>query len=385
MRLGAYCIIWSSDSEFKKNLWNTLAKTIRRVPIWQLLHRLADRNGISYPVAIVGGTVRDLLRKNKPNDVDIAVGGTYNELLQYLRDLFACHQSLTDNDIIGPKSVGRLFGQMKLMNMVRFENMHFFKALFHSLRFSDNPSGSRELQSDEPEPLDIALFKARRLDQASKDKPQFEFGWSYITDARSRDTTMNALYIQLFPKPLLIDPTGRGLDDVLKDLYVPVASALKDKKLLDDDLGGQLRLWRATFDGKKVKDDLDFDPPINIWEYLNKQLCDLILRDMRSDKPNDDLSTRFFSKLFSKVWKKDLSMAKARLDEFNRIVGSKLPNLPERPRNWTELSHEWAKERSMYYKQWRCEVRCEGKKPITPQLRIFILILAKRDSVAAQE
>ncbi len=65
--------------------------TIRNVPLYDLLRRLAFRDGIAYPLAITGGSVRDALQNKFKDmkDIDIVVGGTYDELCYYLRDLLA--------------------------------------------------------------------------------------------------------------------------------------------------------------------------------------------------------------------------------------------------------------------------------------------------------
>ncbi len=91
--------------------------TIRGMNLYDLLRRLAFRDGIAYPLAITGGSVRDALQNKDMNDIDIVVGGTYNELCYYLRDLFASYdKTVTENTLFAKESAKR-FGQLKIMNI----------------------------------------------------------------------------------------------------------------------------------------------------------------------------------------------------------------------------------------------------------------------------
>lgn len=94
------------------------AMTIRGVNLFYLLQRLADRNGVTYPVAIVGGAIRDLLLGKEPNDIDIVVGAeSYTQLQYLLNDLFGTTgESLTENTLFTRKNAKR-FGQMKIINI----------------------------------------------------------------------------------------------------------------------------------------------------------------------------------------------------------------------------------------------------------------------------
>ncbi len=50
-------------------------------------------------------------------DIDIVVGGTYDEVCHYLCDLFVSHgESVTENTLFTKKSA-KQFGQLKIMNM----------------------------------------------------------------------------------------------------------------------------------------------------------------------------------------------------------------------------------------------------------------------------
>lgn len=110
-------------ADFDSRVWGCLGrKSVRDMPLALLLLRLANRRGTSFPLAIVGGTVRDLITGEIPNDIDIAVGGSMQELEFCLRETFcSSNQSLTEQDLVGSKrnAVNRRFGQLKIMNAAR--------------------------------------------------------------------------------------------------------------------------------------------------------------------------------------------------------------------------------------------------------------------------
>lgn len=112
---------------------------------------------------------------------------------------------------------------------------------------------------------------------------------------------MNALYIQLWPRMLLIDPTERGQEDLRNKLHFPVADAFDESSLLEHDLGGQLRLLRARFTGQKVHLDGNFK---KIGPWLVERLAEALKSAVERD--NFEESNKFFSKFFSKVWRKVL-------------------------------------------------------------------------------
>ncbi len=86
--------------------------------MYHLLWRLAVRKGTAFPLAITGGSVRDALQGEKGVDIDIVVGGTYDEVCDYLRDYFIAHgESVTENSLFTKRSAKK-FGQLKVMNIV---------------------------------------------------------------------------------------------------------------------------------------------------------------------------------------------------------------------------------------------------------------------------
>jgi len=243
------------------------------------------------------------------------VGGNYEELENYLRDIFVARgESVTQNSLF-TKSSSKMFGQMKIMN----------------------------IKGKEAEPLDIALFKCEKItmdeenntdeedstdknnnpdeedniDKKLKKKERYTFGWSYVQDAKSRDYTMNALYIQIFPEMYLIDPTGLGLDDIKNKTLV-----LAHEESFEHDLGGQLRFWKMIEKGE-FKYHLDLPAKVNL--FLVRYI-----RSMLADKTQLPI-IQFFRKLKSKLFKNPLEMP----EQINKIgssvqkiLGNYLPKPP---------------------------------------------------------
>ena len=139
------------------------------------LIELIDANG--YDVAFVGGSVRDSVRGELPNDIDVTTNMDIDSLAAMLK-----------ND-------GR-FSSIP-QNIVKVDKMHLLQLAIQS-KFS----------------VDI---KCAMRPKGEKVKSFDEEGF-YEKDAKKRDFTMNALYVDKTGK--LHDPTGRGVSDSLtKNLF----------------------------------------------------------------------------------------------------------------------------------------------------------------------
>ena len=152
------------------------------------------------PVMIVGGAVRDVMRDMKLssiNDIDLAVGLTPTELDCRLRHLkgrvgnAACKLRRNDAD--------KHFGMHK---MIRLEH------------------AGREERDD----LDVAVFKSFRVPVKLFDAPNpLEtrselvqlFGFSFETDAASRDFTINAVFVDAL-SGRIEQPASNGGDSDVK-------------------------------------------------------------------------------------------------------------------------------------------------------------------------
>lgn len=113
--------------------------------------------------------------------------------------------------------------------------------------------------SSEQEPLDISLFKTKRKNDfkevISMDSSlpsteditcKYLFGASYLRDAKQRDYTMNALYLEPFGdyQDCILDPLQRGYNDALGNVL-----CMADELSFKEDLGAQLRFWKMLQKG----------------------------------------------------------------------------------------------------------------------------------------
>ncbi len=101
-----------------------------------------------------------------------------------------------------------------------------------------------------------------------------------MEDAKSRDYSMNALYLQLFPTPVLIDPLGHGYDDACR--WKPILR-LACPEAFASDLGGQFRFWKM-FDRNKY--EISYVQTnrqsllllgVSLDKHVDKLICDHIL------------------------------------------------------------------------------------------------------------
>lgn len=235
----AYAINESPQlSLLHKRLLSLLQRqTIRGINIYELLTKMVENDGISYSIAVTGGAVRDLLarilheKKSKTEvtldaDIDLVISAPYNALEIRLKDIFgSLGDPLTGNTF---RCAGRVksFGQYKVMH--------------------------KSMITTEAEDLDIALFKSMRMTEELRNSPeiskakeskdnQYLYGWSYATDAKQRDFSINALYMEVFGEPpYLIDPTGNGISD----LQNGILRCIDIDDFLLHDLGGQFRLHK---------------------------------------------------------------------------------------------------------------------------------------------
>ncbi len=114
---------WSDDDAIHTEVSQAFATlidclkqtTIRGHSLLELFWVLADRNGIIYPLAVVGGAVRDTLCKTEPDDIDIVVAGNYKELEDHLRDFFVGKGESVGKNTLFTKPKSKQYGQLKIM------------------------------------------------------------------------------------------------------------------------------------------------------------------------------------------------------------------------------------------------------------------------------
>lgn len=286
---------WSEDVEinqeisraFKSLLVKLESTKIRSIPLLEVFWALADRKDIGYPLSVVGGAVRDILREKPSNDIDIAVGGHYKELEDHLRDYFVSKGESVSKNTLFTKPKSKQYGQLKIMPIEK-EKEPLDVALFKVKRIEEtNLDAKGEVEQDH---TDIKLYH----DAKEKVHSKYLFGYSYDLDAKQRDWTVNALYFQLFPFPALIDPTGHGFADLKKDKL-----SLASSDEFEKDFGGQLRFWKMKYSNEFREVDKNTPPQVN--QYLLKRVGDL---------NTSEKFVEFFKKLRSKLFKANGALEK---------------------------------------------------------------------------
>lgn len=209
--------------------------TIRSQSLHELMSELSCAGVSPVPIAIVGGSVRDVLNDTNPADIDLAVGRTWNQLQKDIREFFAKRGSpLTDASF----ECSALRGQHGMMKIVQ--------------------------SSGDKDSVDIGPFKSGRIDhhrelrqsmrtlRQSACKEEYFFGLSYEHDAMYRDYSVNAIYVDIFEWKV-IDPR-MGLDCyqfALHDadsIFPPGPHRLEfvpeSDPEFEADLGGRIRLFK---------------------------------------------------------------------------------------------------------------------------------------------
>jgi len=171
-------------------LWKKCCQqTIRGVSLLDLFNYLSFETGKDMRVAIVGGAVRDVLRRKlltKINDIDVMVSGCgYNDLRRHILDFFALRGRTPNESVVRTTQKSQKFGMLKVVRDPATDN----------------------------DDLDIGLCKARHAvllagaggvpDTAN----EYLYGASYFMDALTRDYTINAIYVDVCRREVY-DPTG---------------------------------------------------------------------------------------------------------------------------------------------------------------------------------
>lgn len=238
-----------------KKLWS---QTLHGFPTAELLIHLYAKCG--YPLLIVGGTPRDLIKEardraddSESKDIDLVVAAPYRSLERSIAD-FLLKKGIAQSFLrSGPTE--QQFGQLKLIG------------------------GQRDDQD-----LDISLFKAGKDENG-----QYHFGFSVLSDSQSRDLTYNALYIDPF-HGYLYDPTSRGLQDAKENV-----AHMAHEKSFSTDYGGQLRRWLKTSGFTEVTADGSANEA-----SCDKKIQSMLIKSLESSdfKVQLQLLTKMYSKLF---------------------------------------------------------------------------------------
>ncbi len=186
---------------------------------------------------------------------------------------------------------------------------------------------------------------------------------------------MNALYLQLFPEPVLIDPLGYGEDDARKNVI-----RLACPKEFRSDLGGQFRYWKTFQTNSQEKGryalikrglsleqaivhgleyDLEYIEEENVGDYN----CVYTLEELV-----DHLISGHAKRLFGKQQWKQMDELEAELDfYFGKLQGKLFKKQHEMPAKVTAM-HE-----KMNGKKWWNETiklaRCPAAQKLFGPLR----------------
>ncbi len=129
-----------------------------------------------------------------------------------------------------------------------------------------------------------------------------------MEDAKSRDYSMNALYLQLFPQPMLIDPLGCGYDDARGNIL-----RLACQDTFRSDLSAQFRFWKACNFNKYIIPRVQTDEGKSI--PLDQYVDDLIYVQVSKlaieakeviepiEKTYEEKLNEYFDQLYSTLFK----------------------------------------------------------------------------------
>ena len=248
-----------SDSYFNAVLDRLI---LRGVNVTSILLELYEQGGTAYPMALVGGCVRDFLTNNIAaiNDIDVAISQDYRQIQWRLQDIFVENNFPIDSTVLDFSGLRKEFGLLKVRknSYPLLNNQTTSKSCKDARNSTKGGSPDALCYSDG---LDIGPFKGIHFDKKelkkyisgtslSDDemKNHYLYGFSYDMDAKARDFTINCVYYQLFPrdKGIFIDPTGKGIADAankslrIAEDGIPCGSNCNWEK----DLGGWFRFWR---------------------------------------------------------------------------------------------------------------------------------------------
>ncbi len=282
-----------------KNLALLLANHyIRGQSTWELLVHIAacTRANERVPLFIVGGAIRDLCTGKSPenvNDIDCAVACSYDELVRSIKVFFSNRQ-------IDLGSALHCDGKFKQNGMIKID---------HGEGDSDS--------------LDIGIFKIGRASgypsaatleaqRGSCCENNWVYGYSMVDDAKTRDFTMNAIYVD----PLMwkvFDPLDR-IGQTFCDNNTARAIFCNEKDLLsaDGDLGGRFRFWKLLLQPER------FFVARNYIESVDKRMIEDIERLERNGAADKGWTRKWVGKFTQKLGKGNaLELLSMRLRSYN--------------------------------------------------------------------
>ena len=194
------------EERILSNLLLILRKTdVQGIPVVDLMRHLRRSVPGGATVAVVGGAVRDLanllmqsggdidiaILKREINDIDLAVSIPFQVLKHTVVDFFARRGVALTNASFVRQGKHAKFGMMKIYEKLGEADgvdIGVFKAGRRSTQSSILPTKSSPPTGAQPHPSLVA----------DSSDHEYYYGFSYITDAASRDYSINAIYADVF-------------------------------------------------------------------------------------------------------------------------------------------------------------------------------------------
>jgi hypothetical protein len=129
---------------------------------------------------------------------------------------------------------------------------------------------------------------------------EYMYGWSYADDAATRDYTVNCLYVELYsPVPIVVDPTGNGIDDLFRRHWRRVSPGKYAQ-----DIGAHIRLFKTlmhlstddaiwSFEHVSSEEDPDYYGPLSV--YVSKKLMARLDRIFNYEDMDDNTVSEYFA------------------------------------------------------------------------------------------
>eukprot|EP01132_Coremiostelium_polycephalum_P010395 gene10395-12766_t len=291
-----------------RNVYNQLinllrTKTIRSVNVYELLKRLSIGEGFGTTFSVTGGCIRDIIMGREANDFDLCFIAEFKHLKNKLLEIFSeLGVPLSEKSLVIEK---KSICHMMIRNHVGID------------------AGPNEMK----EPLDIVICKSNRVDpnwtslslmkKSLVYDHKYLMGNSYETDSKTRDFTINSLYIEPFSgHPYIIDPSGNGYNDIQNKILRLTSD---DENEFKGDLGALFRYWKMLLEFPTFTPAKDQDLTKLVQNYLSSHIKNL---EMEQTEPYQ-LNKKFLVKLQFKLFRTDTSK---KIEIFHQFILSTLGN-----------------------------------------------------------
>eukprot|EP01126_Amoeba_proteus_P062606 TRINITY_DN853_c0_g1_i1.p1 TRINITY_DN853_c0_g1~~TRINITY_DN853_c0_g1_i1.p1 ORF type:complete len:576 (+),score=67.50 TRINITY_DN853_c0_g1_i1:482-2209(+) len=273
-------------------------RTIRGVPLTEFIEGLKENIG-GIQIYIVGGAPRDILGGGgKVNDIDFVVNAGYYEIRQAIWTKLTAYNALSK---ISDSHLRRLYTMLSISETIQ--------------------QGKRE------DTIDIGPLKGCLVPQRLRghDTPYYTSCSSVSCDSKSRDFTVNSIYVDVINWKVFDPLGGFKLLSVQNKIVLqtcwdtPLINGSKydpqlfPVKVVDyKDIGGWMRGLRFS---REQKYDVKCFPDIigKLTNYVKGLIDEVLkLKEQENEKSTNidvknliDTIEKYFYKLFTKLWKKN--------------------------------------------------------------------------------